>query len=75
MSNNQEPSEETKRQWHQDSNNWILGIFYFNREDNRIFPPKRIAWMGWTVNFANPMSVIVLLIVLLLFIIVVSQKY
>lgn len=75
MSNNQEPSEETKRQWHQDSNNWILGIFYYNREDNRIFPPKRIAWMGWTVNFANPMSVSVLLIVLLLFIIVVSQKY
>ena len=75
MSNKQEPSEETKRQWHQDPNNWILGIFYFNREDNRIFPPKRIAWMGWTVNFANPISVSVLLIALLLIILVVSQKY
>ena len=54
MDNEQKPSEETKRQWHQDPNNWIWGIFYYNKDDNRILPPKRIAWMGWTVNFANP---------------------
>ena len=66
MKNKNEPSEETKRQWHQDPNNWFLGIFYYNVEDKRILPPKRIAWMGWTVNFANPLSVSLLLIILLI---------
>lgn len=35
---------------------WKWGMFYFNREDSRIFPPKRNPYMGWTVNFANPKS-------------------
>ena len=75
MENEQKPSEETKRQWHQDPNNWIWGIFYYNKEDNRIFPPKRIAWMGWTVNFANPISVsIFLILILLAFIVLISNK-
>ena len=39
------------------SGKWIWGIFYYNKEDNRIFPPKRIPWMGWTVNFANWKSI------------------
>ena len=75
MSNDKNPSEETKREWHQDPNNWILGIFYYNKQDNRVFPPKRIAWMGWTVNFANPVSVSVLLgILFLAAILVLAQK-
>jgi uncharacterized membrane protein len=41
------------------NSNWIWGIFYYNKNDDRIFPPKRIPWMGWTVNFANPKSVLV----------------
>ena len=39
--------------------NWIWGIFYYNKNDDRIFPPKRIPWMGWTINFAKPKSIIV----------------
>jgi len=35
---------------------WILGIFYYNPDDKRIFPPKS-SGMGWTVNFANPVSI------------------
>ena len=31
--------------------------YYFNKEDNRLFPPKRIPWMGWTINFANWKSI------------------
>lgn len=58
------PSEETLRQWHADPNNWKFGIFYFNRADKRVFPPKKIAWMGWTVNFANPLSVLAIVLVL-----------
>ena len=63
---NNKPSKETLEKWHQDPNNWVLGIFYFNREDPRIFPPKRMAWADWTVNFANPKSVGVLLALLAL---------
>ena len=36
---------------------WILWIFYYNPDDKRLLPPKRIPWMGWTVNFANPYSI------------------
>ncbi|WP_367117854.1 DUF5808 domain-containing protein [uncultured Chryseobacterium sp.] len=41
-----------------DPSHWKLGFFYFNKNDKRMFPPKRIG-LGWTVNFANPSSVIV----------------
>ncbi|MBX3165203.1 MAG: hypothetical protein KF900_12065 [Bacteroidetes bacterium] len=41
-----------------DNSNWIWGLFYFNREDKRLFPPKRIPLLGWTINFANPYSVL-----------------
>ena len=37
---------------------WKLGIFYFNPKDKRIFPPKRMKGLAWTINFANPWSVI-----------------
>ncbi|MBF7093063.1 hypothetical protein IUY40_16140 [Flavobacterium sp. ALJ2] len=59
-----EPSKETKDKWHQDPTNWIWGIFYFNKEDKKIFPPKRIKLMEWTINFANPNSVFFLLILI-----------
>ncbi|CCG52693.1 Probable transmembrane protein of unknown function [Flavobacterium indicum GPTSA100-9 = DSM 17447] len=65
------PSEEQLEQWHKDPNNWKLGLFYYNPDDERLFPPKRMKWAGWTVNFANPKSIVafvVLVIVLLLFV-------
>ncbi|KIA97412.1 MULTISPECIES: DUF5808 domain-containing protein [unclassified Flavobacterium] len=68
-----EPSKETKDKWHQDPSNWIWGIFYFNKEDKRILPPKRIKQLGWTINFANPNSVFFLLI--LLVVIYILSKY
>ena len=43
---------------------WKYGIFYYNKKDKRIFCPKRIPWMGWTVNFANPYSVIIVLLII-----------
>ena len=51
------PSKETLEKWHKDPANWKWGSFYYNKEDNRLFPPKRIAWMGWTINFANWKSI------------------
>jgi len=54
----QAPNKETKDQWHSNPNNWKWGIFYFNKEDKRLLPPKRFKSMGWTVNFANPYSIL-----------------
>jgi uncharacterized membrane protein len=38
---------------------------YYNKEDQRLLPPKRIEWMGWTVNFANFKSVLLLVLMLI----------
>ena len=36
-----------------DPMNYKAGIFYFNPKDGRIVVPKRSRMMGWTMNFAN----------------------
>ena len=64
MTPKEKPSKETLEKWHKDPNNWKFGIFYFNKEDKRLLPPKRQEWMGWTVNFANSISVAVFVIVI-----------
>ncbi len=46
-----------EKQWRKDPDNWVWGMFYYNREDKRILPPKYYKEMGWTVNFANRKSV------------------
>jgi uncharacterized membrane protein len=58
MKSTNKPGKETYEIWRNDPKNWKLGIFYFNKLDRRIFPPKRIQGMGWTVNFANPLSIL-----------------
>ncbi|MBK9634972.1 MAG: hypothetical protein IPO64_10800 [Bacteroidetes bacterium] len=37
-------------------NHYKFGIFYYNPNDGRIIVPKRIKYLGWTLNFANPLS-------------------
>lgn len=57
---------ETLKRWKEDPSNWKLwGMVYYNPEDPRIFPPKPIEWMGWTINFANPKSVIAFIVLLI----------
>lgn len=51
-----------------DPSNWILGFFYFNKKDKRIFPPKRLSLLGWTINFANPFSIMTFVAIILLMI-------
>jgi len=46
--------------WHKDSNNWKAGVFYFNRKDPRVSVPKRNPMLGWTLNFGNPLSWLIL---------------
>ena len=53
--------------WSKDPKNWKLGQFYFNKEDNRVFVPKRNPAYGITPNFANPKTYLVLLICCLFF--------
>jgi len=68
------PSKETLDKWHKDPDNWKLGIFYFNKEDKRIFPPKRKAQFGWTVNFANPLSVLAIVVIIALAILITKTR-
>lgn len=70
------PNQETLNAWHDDPANWRMGVFYFNPKDKRIFPPKRIEGFGWTINFANPYSILALagLIVLIIIVEIVALK-
>ena len=43
-----------------DDDLWRLGAVYVNREDSAVFVPKRFG-IGWTLNFGNPWSLLVLL--------------
>lgn len=46
----------------------IWGIFYYNPDDQRIIVPKRIPWLGWTLNFARPSSIIFIAIIIMILI-------
>jgi uncharacterized membrane protein len=64
MENEGKPSPRIADLSHDDPNNWKWGMFYYNKDDKRIFPPKRTRSLGWTINFANPLSIIAFLIIL-----------
>ena len=53
------PEDEISKQRQNDPDNWKCEYFYFNRQDPRIFVPKKSGY-GVTPNFANPKSIIVL---------------
>ncbi len=42
------------------SDHWV-GLFYVNRNDKRILVPKRVVGMGWTINFGNPYSYLIII--------------
>jgi len=72
MKSTEKPTQETLDAWHNDPKNWKLGLFYFNKSDKRIFPPKRIQGMGWTVNFANPWSILSIVGIIALFLLLIK---
>ena len=43
-----------------DKDSYKWGILYFNPQDRRVFVPKKIPWTGITLNFANPLSYLIL---------------
>lgn len=48
-----------------DDQHWKLGVFYFNRNDPAIFLEKRFG-VGWTNNWAHPLSWIILAAIIFL---------
>lgn len=44
------------KEWHQNKANWKWGMFYVNKQDPRVWLPKRNPVMGWTLNFAHRSS-------------------
>ena len=57
----QESNKDTLDNRHKDPKNWRWNLFYFNKEDNRIFVSKPIESMGITLNFANPKTYLAIL--------------
>jgi uncharacterized membrane protein len=49
-----------QEEWQKDENwggpKW--GEVYFSKKDPRIIAPKRIKWMGWTVNLAHTAGIL-----------------
>jgi len=70
MNSKHNPNEKPENERKNNPHNWIWGIFYYNPKDNRLFPPKRIKEMGWTINFANPNSVFLVIIIIAILIII-----
>lgn len=56
--------EELEACW-RDPRNYRGGVYYC-KADPRVIVPKRIKWMGWTVNFARPSAIPVLLLLIVL---------
>lgn len=72
METKEKPDKETLKQWHDDPSNWRWGVLYFNKKDKRIFAPKRIRAFGWTVNFANPFSILTLIAIIIIGIVIIK---
>ena len=47
-----------------DPRNRKWGVFYYCKADPRVIVPKRLKWMGWTVNAARPSAIPVVLLLL-----------
>jgi uncharacterized membrane protein len=60
MNERQVPDKKELDASHSDPANWRW-VFYYNKRDPRILPPKRNPAMGLTINFANPRSVALLI--------------
>lgn len=64
------PTKETRNYWNNDPEYWIWGFFYFNPKDSRLFPSKKIKKLGWTINFANPNSAVIVIFIIAIILII-----
>ena len=63
-------NKEEKEIYRDDDKNWILGNFYYNKNDPSIFIEKRIG-IGWEVNLGNPIGLILMVLPFILIIVLV----
>ena len=56
--------EEIETCW-KDPRNWKWYV-YFCKADPRVIVPKRLKWMGWTLNFARPSAIPATLLILVI---------
>ncbi|MDN8590280.1 DUF5808 domain-containing protein [Paenibacillus sp. 11B] len=61
--NHQEERERSKEQPVNDDDYWKLGFIYFNANDPSFTVEKRYG-IGWTINFARPLSWVLLLFII-----------
>ena len=66
MNTDSKPTREIFKTWHNDPANWKWGVFYYNRQDKRLFPPKKYPALGWTINYANPFSILALALIVVI---------
>ena len=57
-------NENQEEAYKDDDRNWILGMFYYNKKDPAFMIEKR-AGLGYTINFANKFSLIVLFLIII----------
>jgi len=48
-----------------DPTNYKWAVFYFNRKDSRVMVPKRSKMTGWTLNFGNIYTYLLILSLIL----------
>jgi uncharacterized membrane protein len=60
-SNKKLEKKDTGGAFNNDPLNW-KGPFYFNKKDSRVLLPKPNKSFGWTLNFANPYTYLLLVL-------------
>lgn len=67
--------EELETLW-RDKSNWRGGIIYYCKKDPRLVVPKRVKWLGWTMNCVHPraIGIIVFIFVTVLLPFIVESK-
>lgn len=70
MSENK-PNKEVDNICRIDSDGWYY-CFYYNPSDSRIMVPKKYKLMGWTVNFGNPYSYVLIAVIIA---IIIGSRY
>ena len=56
---------DTELELQDDDDNWILGMFYYNKNDTRLNVEKRLGY-GSTVNIAHPAGMVIMILLVLL---------
>lgn len=47
--------------------NYRFGVFYFNKKDKRVVVPKLDSYRGWTFNFGNILTYVIISALVLIF--------